>query len=197
MIKPFCSILPEIGKPQRKVSWTCLFLASFLPFGVPYFVSCHGIRTFYSRAEFEWPSGFGNALAYVDIFYRGREIREDDNCHWEISILMNFFFPFLQIQFREKVLWTAITLFIFLVCCQVSFFTHFLQLFLIFTHFFPVLFWNFVFPGSHFHSILLLNFRRFFCLLFDFFWWSVCGLKTIYRSFGMSRPVWFMKVFWV
>lgn len=26
----------------------------------------------------------------------------------------------LQIQFREKVLWTAITLFIFLVCCQVS-----------------------------------------------------------------------------
>lgn len=25
-----------------------------------------------------------------------------------------------QIQFREKVLWTAITLFIFLVCCQVS-----------------------------------------------------------------------------
>lgn len=29
------------------------------------------------------------------------------------------FFPF-QIQFKEKVLWTAITLFIFLVCCQVS-----------------------------------------------------------------------------
>lgn len=27
---------------------------------------------------------------------------------------------FYQIQFREKVLWTAITLFIFLVCCQVS-----------------------------------------------------------------------------
>lgn len=26
----------------------------------------------------------------------------------------------LQIQFREKVLWTAITLFIFLVCCQVG-----------------------------------------------------------------------------
>lgn len=31
--------------------------------------------------------------------------------------LMNFL---LQIQFREKVLWTAITLFIFLVCCQVG-----------------------------------------------------------------------------
>ena len=29
---------------------------------------------------------------------------------------------FLQIQFKEKVLWTAITLFIFLVCCQVSVF---------------------------------------------------------------------------
>jgi len=27
-----------------------------------------------------------------------------------------------QIQFREKVLWTAITLFIFLVCCQVHMF---------------------------------------------------------------------------
>lgn len=26
-----------------------------------------------------------------------------------------------QIQFKEKVLWTAITLFIFLVCCQVSY----------------------------------------------------------------------------
>lgn len=26
---------------------------------------------------------------------------------------------FSQIQFREKLLWTAITLFIFLVCCQV------------------------------------------------------------------------------
>ncbi len=31
------------------------------------------------------------------------------------------FFPF-QIQFREKVLWTAITLFIFLVCCQIPLF---------------------------------------------------------------------------
>lgn len=28
----------------------------------------------------------------------------------------------LQIQFREKVLWTAITLFIFLVCCQIPLF---------------------------------------------------------------------------
>ena len=27
--------------------------------------------------------------------------------------------PQRKIQFREKVLWTAITLFIFLVCCQV------------------------------------------------------------------------------
>ena len=28
----------------------------------------------------------------------------------------------LQIQFREKVLWTAITLFLFLVCCQIPLF---------------------------------------------------------------------------
>lgn len=28
--------------------------------------------------------------------------------------------PERKIQFKEKVLWTAITLFIFLVCCQVS-----------------------------------------------------------------------------
>ena len=37
-------------------------------------------------------------------------------------VIINFlycFFFFLQIQFKEKVLWTAITLFIFLVCCQV------------------------------------------------------------------------------
>jgi hypothetical protein len=36
-----------------------------------------------------------------------------------------FFFPLAlhhQIQFREKVLWTAITLFIFLVCCQIPLF---------------------------------------------------------------------------
>ena len=29
---------------------------------------------------------------------------------------------YMQIQFREKVLWTAITLFIFLVCCQIPLF---------------------------------------------------------------------------
>ncbi|EAW86323.1 Sec61 alpha 2 subunit (S. cerevisiae), isoform CRA_a [Homo sapiens] len=28
--------------------------------------------------------------------------------------------PERKIQFREKVLWTAITLFIFLVCCQIE-----------------------------------------------------------------------------
>jgi len=32
-----------------------------------------------------------------------------------------------QIQFREKVLWTAITLFIFLVCCQVSLISQFIK----------------------------------------------------------------------
>lgn len=28
-----------------------------------------------------------------------------------------------KVQFREKVIWTAVTLFIFLVCCQVCLFT--------------------------------------------------------------------------
>lgn len=41
-----------------------------------------------------------------------------------VSILTECFV--FQIQFREKVLWTAITLFIFLVCCQVrEIFYHF------------------------------------------------------------------------
>ena len=35
------------------------------------------------------------------------------------SILPEIQKPERKIQFREKVLWTAITLFIFLVCCQV------------------------------------------------------------------------------
>jgi len=36
------------------------------------------------------------------------------------SILPEIQKPERKIQFREKVLWTAITLFIFLVCCQVG-----------------------------------------------------------------------------
>lgn len=39
---------------------------------------------------------------------------------WRLCLTTCTFFQSLQIQFREKVLWTAITLFIFLVCCQVS-----------------------------------------------------------------------------
>jgi protein transport protein SEC61 subunit alpha len=43
-----------------------------------------------------------------------------------LESFQNFFFLFFllsqQIQFREKVLWTAITLFIFLVCCQIPLF---------------------------------------------------------------------------
>jgi protein transport protein SEC61 subunit alpha len=39
------------------------------------------------------------------------------------SILPEIQKPERKIQFREKVLWTAITLFIFLVCCQVRAFT--------------------------------------------------------------------------
>ena len=38
------------------------------------------------------------------------------------SILPEIQKPERKIQFREKVLWTAITLFIFLVCCQVSYY---------------------------------------------------------------------------
>lgn len=68
MIKPFCIILPEIEKPQRKVR-------------------------IYSNVKYALRlERRGMCLTVVYIF---------------------------QIQFREKVLWTAITLFIFLVCCQV------------------------------------------------------------------------------
>ena len=38
------------------------------------------------------------------------------------SILPEIQKPERKIQFREKVLWTAITLFIFLVCCQIPLF---------------------------------------------------------------------------
>merc|ERR550517_1043344 len=38
------------------------------------------------------------------------------------SILPEIAKPERKIQFREKVLWTAITLFIFLVCCQIPLF---------------------------------------------------------------------------
>ena len=43
--------------------------------------------------------------------------RLNDYCFSSFIDVSTFKF---QIQFREKVLWTAITLFIFLVCCQVS-----------------------------------------------------------------------------
>jgi protein transport protein SEC61 subunit alpha len=39
------------------------------------------------------------------------------------SILPEIAKPERKIQFREKVLWTAITLLIFLVCCQVNTYT--------------------------------------------------------------------------
>ena len=41
-------------------------------------------------------------------------------CSVRDSLLILAFSLTFQIQFREKLLWTAITLFIFLVCCQVS-----------------------------------------------------------------------------
>ncbi|KIH58634.1 hypothetical protein ANCDUO_11158 [Ancylostoma duodenale] len=36
--------------------------------------------------------------------------------------------PERKIQFREKMLWTAITLFVFLVCCQIPLFGKFIAL---------------------------------------------------------------------
>lgn len=73
VIKPFCAVLPEIQKPERRVCIFTFFLSA---------VTC---------------CDFGNADTFCVLF---------------LGVL-------LQIQFREKVLWTAITLFIFLVCCQV------------------------------------------------------------------------------
>ena len=45
------------------------------------------------------------------------------------SILPEIQKPERKIQFREKVLWTAITLFIFLVCCQVCSFVVYKEIF--------------------------------------------------------------------
>ena len=72
-VKPFCSILPEIQKPERKIQFRLVVeLILFLLF----------------------------------------------------LVLCCFLPPILKLIFfvsREKVLWTAITLFIFLVCCQVRY----------------------------------------------------------------------------
>ncbi|CAF96560.1 unnamed protein product, partial [Tetraodon nigroviridis] len=74
VIKPFCAVLPEIQKPERKV---------FLSFGANVFNMVHNVCA---------------------------------------SHIIRICFLPSQIQFREKVLWTAITLFIFLVCCQIPLF---------------------------------------------------------------------------
>ncbi len=71
VIKPFCAVLPEIQKPERRV---CSLITSYFCFAC----SCG-----------------------------------------TLAILLTPWISSPQIQFREKVLWTAITLFIFLVCCQV------------------------------------------------------------------------------
>ena len=67
-VKPFCTILPEIQKPERKIQFRLVVMLIFC---------CHLIIV-------------------------GGRIDSPNNI------------------FREKVLWTAITLFIFLVCCQVN-----------------------------------------------------------------------------
>ncbi|CAG06788.1 unnamed protein product [Tetraodon nigroviridis] len=80
VIKPFCAVLPEIQKPERKVS-----LVLFL-------------------------------LKLLDL------VLKINHCHCEAYTLSLIIIIIQQIQFREKVLWTAITLFIFLVCCQIPLF---------------------------------------------------------------------------
>ena len=62
--------------------------------------------------------GVGGAAPFHFTAARGVETREKGSrrlASQEVSGV-----PLFQIQFREKLLWTAITLFIFLVCCQVS-----------------------------------------------------------------------------
>lgn len=76
VIKPFCAVLPEIQKPERKVSFVVLILKLL------------------------------DLMLKINRRHRGAYT-------FNLTIIQ-------QIQFREKVLWTAITLFIFLVCCQVS-----------------------------------------------------------------------------
>uniref|UniRef100_H2ZAA1 Translocon Sec61/SecY plug domain-containing protein n=1 Tax=Ciona savignyi TaxID=51511 RepID=H2ZAA1_CIOSA len=75
LIKPFCAVLPEIEKPQRKVRIYVIFSPLLI------------------------------------ISYR----------FTPISLHLIYYINQI-IQFREKVLWTAITLFIFLVCCQIPLF---------------------------------------------------------------------------
>lgn len=84
VIKPFCAVLPEIQKPERKVQYLLhddknSFTLNFINLCMCYVV---------------------NAVIFASM----------SRCNCCVQ----------QIQFREKVLWTAITLFIFLVCCQVN-----------------------------------------------------------------------------
>ncbi|KAL2731387.1 hypothetical protein V1478_004932, partial [Vespula squamosa] len=59
---------------------------------------------------------FYNAKEFIERLYNTVVIKPF------CSILPEIAKPQRKIQFREKVLWTAITLFIFLVCCQIPLF---------------------------------------------------------------------------
>lgn len=52
-------------------------------------------------------------------YYMILEVWHSSLDKWTVSDVAALFLFQPQIQFKEKVLWTAITLFIFLVCCQV------------------------------------------------------------------------------
>lgn len=72
-VKPFCSILPEIQKPERKIQFRLVVMLIFV-------------------------------VILIII----------------LTLIIEGGFYSSNLIFREKVLWTAITLFIFLVCCQVN-----------------------------------------------------------------------------
>lgn len=112
VLRPFISVLPEVSKPERKVS----------PFGndfqghqrFPLLTNADNVKLFLI-------SGLIGGKKYLVNIQRTctSACGQTAKCNrYKLSSKQSLLF-FSQIQFREKVLWTAITLFIFLVCCQV------------------------------------------------------------------------------
>lgn len=72
-----------------------------------------------------YSQSLGNVAPFRGCPSRGVQTREKGKLDLGLvnsaaNALMCVVYLISQIQFKEKVLWTAITLFIFLVCCQVS-----------------------------------------------------------------------------
>ncbi|VTJ86877.1 Hypothetical predicted protein [Marmota monax] len=154
VIKPFCVILPEIQKPERKIQfkekvlWTAITLFIFL---VCCQIPLFGIMSSDSADPFYWmrvilASNRGTLMelgispivtsGLIMQLLAGAKIIEVGDTPKDRAL-----FNGAQkcaprpvsgrallggaghlIQFKEKVLWTAITLFIFLVCCQIPLF---------------------------------------------------------------------------